>query len=668
LFTNTLFPPTIPCMQFELHAPYTPTGDQPMAIERLTQGLYDSQRFQTLLGVTGSGKTFTMANIIQNVQRPTLVISHNKTLAAQLTSELKEYFPHNAVHYFVSYYDYYQPEAYIPRTDTYIEKETQINEEIDRLRHATTQALLTRRDVIIVASVSCIYALGDPDDYEKVKVRFKTGSSIKRMEVLRALANLQYSRTNLDLDRGTFRAQGELLEIFPPYETSYYQIRLDGNVIESIALVDKLSRVVISTMDEIDIFPAKHFVIAVPRLEEALENIQKEMEERVAFFLSQGKHLEAERITQRTQFDLEMIKTTGYCAGIENYSGQLSFRERGVASTTLIDYFPDDFLMCIDESHITIPQISGMYGGDQARKKTLIDYGFRLPSAADNRPLNFKEFEEKMKQVIFVSATPSNYEFEHSTKDNVVEQLLRPTGLLDPIIIIKPPENQLEDLLSEIRVTVAKGHRVLVTTITKRLAEELSEFLKEEGVKTHYLHSDIHTMERLEILHDLRSGMYDVLVGINLLREGLDLPEVSLVAILDADKEGFLRSSTSLVQIMGRAARHSEGRVIMYASKTTNSMAHAIAETTRRRVVQERYNTEHGVTPTTIIKALREDRLGGKKRTQEGLGFDLSEINPEEIPSLLKTLRNKMEIAVKNLEFENAALLRDHIIALRKKK
>ncbi len=652
---------------FKLSSNYKPSGDQPQAIEKLVQSLQKGNRDQTLLGVTGSGKTFSMANIIAQINQPTLVISHNKTLAAQLASEFQEYFPDNAVHYFVSYYDYYQPEAYVPRTDTYIEKETEINEEIDRLRNAATQSLLTRGDVLIVASVSCIYGLGNPVDYLDLSLELRKGMTIKRDKLLRRLTDLQFSRNDIDLRRGTFRVRGDILEVVPAALEVVIRISFFGDDIERISEHDILTGADIQDLPEIKIFPAKHFVTPKQKLEEAVENIRAELHERVALFKKEGKLLEAQRIDQRTNFDIEMMMTQGFVNGIENYSRHLDFRKPGEPPSTLIDYFPDNFLMFIDESHMTVPQINGMYEGDRSRKQTLIDYGFRLPSALDNRPLKFKEFEERINQVVYVSATPAGYEIERSKKTVIAEQLIRPTGLLDPTVQIKPIKNQVDDLIEQIQERVKKHQRVLVTTLTKRMAEELAEYIKEMGISVHFLHSEIDTFERLEILRDLRLGVYDVVVGINLLREGLDLPEVSLIAILDADKEGFLRSETALMQIMGRAARHVEGHVVMYADRVTDSMRAAIEETRRRREVQQEYNKKYGIVPQTIRKEIKETRLAGKKLAPlEEKETDIRNMDKDEIRYYIDELEEQMDLAARNLEYEKAALIRDRITEVRK--
>ncbi len=651
-------------MKFELHSKVHPAGDQPTAIAGLLKGLKKDYRDQTLLGVTGSGKTFTMANIIAKEQRPTLVLAHNKTLAAQLASEFRELFPKNAVHYFVSYYDYYQPEAYIARTDTYIAKETSINEEIDKLRYAATASLLTRRDVIIVASVSCIYGLGSPVEYNKIKVTVKKGQQKKRREVLLDLININYNRNDINFTRGMIRVRGDVLEIYPVYEDNVIRIGFFGDTIESITKLDGLTGELIEKLDEIAIFPASHYATSKERVEKARSLIRAELEERVAELRAQNNILAAERLLQRVNYDLEMLEQVGYVSGIENYSRFIDGRSAGEPPSVLVDYFPKDFLMFIDESHKTVPQIGGMYEGDRARKRALIDFGFRLPSALDNRPLKFSEFDKKIKNVIYVSATPGPYELKKSKQ--IVEQIIRPTGLLDPTIEVRKTEHQIDDLLGEIKKRTAKGQRVLVTTLTKRMAEDLTDYLEEAKVKVQYLHADVETFKRLEILRDLRLGEYDVVVGINLLREGLDLPEVTLVAILDADKESFLRDEISLIQTMGRAARHVEGHVIMYADRMTGSMRAAIHETQRRRKIQEAYNTKHGITPLTIVKAIREDRLSGSKKVEEEPLPD--KIEKEKLPELIKTLEEKMELAAQNLEFERAAELRDQIAMLKDKR
>ena len=649
--------------QFKLVSKFQPTGDQPAAIEKLVKGIRAGHNFQTLLGVTGSGKTFTMANVVEQINKPTLVISHNKTLTAQLASEFQEFFPDNAVHYFVSYYDYYQPEAYIPRTDTYIEKETDINEEIDRLRNAATTSLLSRKDVLIVASVSCIYGLGNPSNYLELSLELDAGKDYKRDKLLRRIVDLQYLRNDMELRRGTFRVRGDIVEIVPAHEDRVLRLDFFGDNLEKITEFDALTGGDEKTYESYRLFPAKHFITTRDKIEVAVENIREELRERLEFFKSQEKLLEAQRLEQRTNFDIEMMLQTGYVNGIENYSRHLDCRKEGEPPSTLLDYFPDDFLLFIDESHMTVPQIRGMYEGDRSRKQTLIDYGFRLPSARDNRPLQFKEFLKKIHRTIFISATPGQYEIGMSKQ--VVEQLIRPTGLLDPVIEIRPTKHQIDDLLEEIKQRTDKRQRTLVTTLTKRMAEELSEYLKELGVKTHYLHSDIDTFERLEILRDLRLGVYDVVIGINLLREGLDLPEVSLIIILDADKEGFLRSRTALLQVMGRAARHAEGFVIMYADQITGSMKAAIAEVARRKKVQEEYNKKHGIVPQTIQKAIRESRLaGGKVAEEKKESLDIAKLDKKEIKYYLEELKDRMDLAAKNLEYERAAKLRDEIIEI----
>ncbi|MBA7634830.1 UvrABC system protein B [subsurface metagenome] len=650
--------------QFEIVSDFGMTGDQPQAVERLAEGLNKGFKHQTLLGVTGSGKTFTIANAIERVQKPALVISHNKTLAAQLCTEFKEFFPNNAVEYFVSYYDYYQPEAYIPRTDTYIEKETDINEEIDKLRHAATRALFERRDVLIVASVSCIYGLGEPEEYRSFVCSLKRGNRYQRNELLRQLVDMQYERNDIDFSRGKFRVRGDTLEIQPAYEELALRVEFFGDDIERIVKIEPLTGEVLSELDSVDIYPAKHFVTSYDKLMLAIESIKQELEERLNELRQQGKVLEAARLEARTNYDIEMLKETGYCTGVENYSRHLSGRAPGSPPWTLLDYFPDDFLLFIDESHMTLPQIRGMYHGDRSRKETLVEYGFRLPSALDNRPLNFQEFNQHINQATYISATPAAYEYEHSQQ--VVEQLVRPTGLVEPSVEVKPTKGQIDDLLDQIKTRVDKGERCLVTTLTKRMAEELADYLIEMGIKTHYLHSEINTLERVEILRDLRLGVYDVVVGINLLREGLDLPEVSLVAILDADKEGFLRSEGALIQTMGRAARHIDGRAIMYADSTTNSMRGAIEETQRRRRIQEAYNAEHGITPQGIRKAIKDITERVKVVAETRTAYITEPMAKEDIARLIKELESQMKIAARNLEFERAALLRDRIIELRK--
>ncbi|HEY79115.1 MAG TPA: excinuclease ABC subunit UvrB [Dehalococcoidia bacterium] len=650
--------------EFEIVSDFGMTGDQPQAVDGLVAGLEKGFKHQTLLGVTGSGKTFTMANVIARVQRPTLVICHNKTLAAQLYSEFKEFFPHNAVEYFVSYYDYYQPEAYIPRTDTYIDKEIDINEEIDKLRHAATRVLFERRDVVIVASVSCIYGLGEPEEYRSFVCSLERGQSYRREKVLRQLVDMQYERNDIDFTRGRFRLRGDTLEIQPAYEELALRIEFFGDEVERIVQIDPLTGELLAELDSVDVYPAKHFVTSHDRLMLAIETIRQELEERLWELRQQDKLLEAARLEARTNYDLEMLAEAGYCHAVENYSRHLSQRPPGSPPWTLLDYFPDDFLLFVDESHMTLPQIRGMYHGDRSRKETLVEYGFRLSSALDNRPLNFTEFLERVNQVVYTSATPAEYEYEHSQQ--VVEQLVRPTGLLEPTIEVKPTRGQIDDLLHQIKTRVDRGERCLVTTLTKRMAEELADYLKEMGIKTHYLHSEIDTLERVEILRDLRLGVYDVVVGINLLREGLDLPEVSLVAILDADKEGYLRSEGALVQTMGRAARHVEGHVIMYADTVTRSMEAAIGETQRRRTIQEDYNREHGITPQGIKKAIKDITERVKAVAEPRTTYEAVPISRDEVARLIKELEGQMKKAAQNLEFERAALLRDRIIELRR--
>jgi len=649
---------------FKIVSDFGMTGDQPQAVDKLVEGLDSGFEHQTLLGVTGSGKTFTMANVIERVQRPTLVISHNKTLAAQLYSEFKEFFPDSAVEYFVSYYDYYQPEAYVPRTDLYIEKEVDINEEIDKLRHAATRALFERRDVLIVASVSCIYGLGEPGEYHSFVCNLKKGNHYHRESIIRQLVDMQYERNDIDFSRGKFRIRGDTLEIQPAYEELALRIEFFGDDIERIVEIDRLTGELLAELDSVDIYPAKHFVTSHDKLVLAIEDIKQELGERLKELKKQGKVLEAARLESRTNYDIEMLQEAGYCAGVENYSRHLARRATGSPPWTLLDYFPDDFLLFIDESHMTLPQIRGMYRGDRSRKETLVEYGFRLPSALDNRPLNFSEFGQHINQVIYTSATPSAYEYEHSRQ--VVEQLVRPTGLLEPTVEIKPTKGQIDDLLDQIKARVDKGERCLVTTLTKRMAEELADYLIELGVKTHYLHSEINTLERVEILRDLRLGVYDVVVGINLLREGLDLPEVSLVAILDADKEGYLRSEVALVQTMGRASRHIDGHVIMYADTLTGSMNRAIEETKRRRQIQEEYNKEHGITPQGIKKAIKDITERVQAVAETKTSYIAVPTAKEDIARLIKELESQMKTAARNLEFEKAALLRDRIIGLKK--
>jgi len=650
--------------QFKIVSDFGLTGDQPQAVDKLVEGLNKIYREQTLLGVTGSGKTFTMANVIERIQRPTLVLCHNKTLAAQLATEFKEFFPENAVEYFVSYYDYYQPEAYVPSTDLYIEKETDINEEIDKLRHAATMSLFTRRDVVIVASVSCIYSLGAPEEYHGFALTIERDKHYKREKLVRHLVDMQYERNDYDFTRGKFRIRGDTLEIQPAYQETALRIEFWGDRIERIVEVDPLTGEVLAHRDQVDIYPAKHFVTSHEKLLAAIEDIKVELEERLKELRSQGKLLEAQRLEARTNYDIEMLQEVGYCTGVENYSRHLQRRAPGSTPWTLLDYFPDDFLLFIDESHMTLPQIRGMYHGDISRKQTLVDYGFRLPSALDNRPLNFEEFNKHVNQVIYVSATPKPYEYERSQQ--VVEQLVRPTGLLEPSVEVKPVKGQIDDLIYQIKSRVAKGERCLVTTLTKRMAEELSDYLREMEIKTHYLHSEVETLERVEILRDLRLGVYDVVVGINLLREGLDLPEVSLVAILDADKEGYLRSEEALIQTMGRAARHINAHVIMYADSITQSMQKAIEETGRRRQIQEAYNKEHGITPQGIRKAIKDITERVQAVAETRVPYAVTPISREEMTQLIKQLESQMKAAAKNLEFEKAAMIRDRIIELRK--
>ena len=648
---------------FKLHSEYKPTGDQPQAIEYLSKGIEHGKKFQTLLGVTGSGKTFTMANIIQNVQKPTLVLAHNKTLAGQLYSEFKEFFPENHVEYFVSYYDYYQPESYIAQSDTYIEKDASINDEIDKLRHSATASLFETRDVIIVASVSCIYGLGDPIDYENMIVSLRPGMEISRDKIMKKLINMQYSRNEIDFKRGTFRAKGDILEIYPS-DKSESAIRAEfwGDEIEKISEINPVTGKSIGIRQHVMIFPNSHYVTSKDKMEKALKTIEEEMNERVAYFKSQNKLIEAQRIQERTNFDMEMMKETGFCQGIENYSRHISGREPGSAPFTLFDYFPDDFLLLIDESHATIPQVRAMYNGDKARKDSLVKYGFRLPSAYDNRPLTFNEFENRINQVVFVSATPGDYEQEHS-KENVVEQIIRPTGLLDPKIEVKPVTNQVDDLIEQIRIRVERKERVLVTTLTKKMAEDLTSYLKSLDIKVNYMHSDIKALERMEIIRKLRLGEFDVLVGINLLREGLDIPEITLVAILDADKEGFLRSERSLIQTIGRAARNTDGTVIMYGDSLTDSMEKAISETNRRRSIQEAYNEEHHIIPKTIKKSIRDSI---KAIQTENIGVEYKFEKEEDIQSTISKLTDEMLEHASKMEFEQAAELRDKIKELEK--
>ncbi len=649
---------------FEVVSDFQMTGDQPQAVDKLVEGLECGYRDQTLLGVTGSGKTFTMANVIARARRPALVISHNKTLAAQLYQEFKEFLPHNAVEYFVSYYDYYQPEAYIPQTDIYIEKDADINDEIDKLRHAATRALFERRDVVIVASVSCIYGLGSPEEYHSFVLSLKRGERYNRHKLLRSLVDMQYERNDMDFSRGKFRIRGDTLEIQPAYEELAVRIEFFGDDLERIVEIDPLTGELLSELDAIDIYPAKHFVTSQDKLLVAIENIEKELEVRLKELKGQGKLVEAARLESRTHYDLEMLREAGYCSGVENYSRHLAGRAPGSPPWTLLDYFPDDFLLFIDESHMSIPQIKGMYHGDRSRKETLVEFGFRLPSALDNRPLSFEEFERHVGQVVYISATPGPYELKHNQQ--VVEQLVRPTGLLEPTVEVKPTKGQIDDLIDQIKRRVEKGERCLVTTLTKRMAEELADYLAEMGIKTHYLHSEVVTLERVEILRDLRLGVYDVVVGINLLREGLDLPEVSLVAVLDADKEGFLRSAGALIQTMGRAARHIDGHVIMYADTITGSMKAAIEETQRRRCIQEAYNRQHGITPQGIRKAVKDITERVRAVAEPHAPYVAVPHTPAGITRLVKDLESQMKIAAKNLEFEKASLLRDRIVELRR--
>jgi excinuclease ABC subunit B len=664
--------------KFELITDLEPKGDQPKAIRELTEGILKGKKFQTLLGVTGSGKTFTMAHVIANVGKPTIVISHNKTLAAQLYGELKGFFPKNAVEYFISYYDYYQPEAYVPETDLYIEKDACINEEIDRLRLKATSALLSRDDVIIVSSVSCIYGLGSPEDWRELLVFLHVGQRIDREEILRQLVDIHYQRNDYDFKRGTFRVRGDIIEVIPASEKEAVRIELWDDEVERISYVDGLTGEVLRNVDRVAIYPAKHYVTSYPRLQRAIEEIKKELEERLEYFRSQGKLLEAQRLETRTLYDIEMMQELGYCPGIENYSRYLSGRKPGERPYTLLDYFPKDYLMIIDESHVTVPQIQGMYHGDRSRKETLVEHGFRLPSALDNRPLNFQEFESLINQCIFVSATPGEYEIEKSGGE-VVEQIIRPTGLVDPEIVVKPTKGQIDDLISEINERVARGERVLVTTLTKRMAEELTDYLASVGIRVRYLHSEIEALDRVEILRDLRLAEFDVLVGINLLREGLDLPEVSLVAVLDADKEGYLRSETALIQVAGRAARNAAGKVIFYADTITKSMQRAIEETERRRKIQMEYNRQHGITPQTIVKSVdqvlgatrvadaKAPKWGERKKAafREELRARWRKLSPLEREDFLEDLEREMMQAAENLEFERAAELRDLIVELR---
>jgi excinuclease ABC subunit B len=653
-------------VQFKVVSDFAPTGDQPEAISALAEGVREGQRYQTLLGVTGSGKTFTMAKLVEEIQRPTLVLAPNKTLAAQLFAEFKEFFPENAVEYFVSYYDYYQPEAYIPRTDTYIEKDSSRNDEIDRLRLSATRSLFTRKDVLIVASVSCIYGLGDPESYGDVVVSLRVGELRKRDKLLRQLNHILYERNDIGFTRGSYRVRGDVVEIYPAYEQLAIRIEFFGDQVERIVELDPLTGELVASRDTLDIYPARHFVTTDERLQRAIETIQVELRERLEELRAQDKVLEAARLEQRTMFDLEMLRETGFCNGVENYARHLSAREPGSRPWTLLDYFPDDFLMLVDESHVSVPQVQGMYFGDRSRKEVLVDYGFRLPSALDNRPLTFEEYERRINQAVFVSATPGPYELQHSTR--VVEQIIRPTGVLDPTIEVKPTENQIDDLLAQIQARVSRQQRALVTTLTKKMAEDLADYLRELGIKVHYLHSDMDVLERVDILRDLRLGVYDVVVGINLLREGLDLPEVSLVAILDADKEGYLRSERSLIQTIGRAARHTEGHVVMYADRMTDSMRKAIEETYRRREIQRAYNEAHGITPVAIKKGIHDLSDQVKHVAEEEAAYNVAEDIPlDEMVRLVKDLEGQMKQAAKNLEFERAAALRDQIVDLRRR-
>ncbi len=650
---------------FQIVSDFRPTGDQPDAIGKLVDGVSRDLKHQTLLGVTGSGKTFTMAGIVEKAQRPTIVLAHNKTLAAQLATEFKEYFPNNAVEYFVSYYDYYQPEAYMPRTDTYIEKDSDVNEHLDKLRHSATRSLLTRRDVLIVASVSCIFGLGSPEEYQSFVAYVRKGETKNRTRLIRQLVDMQYERNDMDLARGRFRIRGDTMEILPAYEELGVRIEFWGDQVERIVHLDPLTGEILGERDDIEIYPAKHFVTSEEKMELALVDIEKELEQRLPELRSAGKLLEAERLEARTKYDLEMLRETGYCSGVENYSRHLAQRQEGSTPYTLLDYFPEDYLLFVDESHISLPQVRGMYGGDRSRKEVLVEYGFRLPSALDNRPLNFGEFEERVNQIVYVSATPGPYEYEHSQQ--IVEQVIRPTGLIDPVVEIKPTEGQIDDLLFQIKERIDKQQRCLVTTLTKRMAEELADYLREAGIKTHHLHSEIDTLERSEVLRDLRLGIYDVVVGINLLREGLDLPEVSLVAILDADKEGYLRSQTSLIQTIGRAARHVEGHVIMYADVITDSMRRAIDETERRREIQTVHNTEHGIEPQGIQKTIHDITERVKEIAEEKAPYVVDgDLPKEDLTRLIKDLEVQMKTAARNLEFEKAAALRDQIVDLRR--
>ncbi|MAZ62849.1 MAG: excinuclease ABC subunit B [Dehalococcoidia bacterium] len=652
--------------RFELVADFKMTGDQPQAVARLSQGVTEGAIYQTMLGVTGSGKTFTMANIVQEVQRPTIVMAHNKTLAAQLASEFKEFFPNNAVEYFVSYYDYYQPEAYVPQSDTYIEKDSSVNEELDKLRLSATTSLLTRRDVLIVASVSCIYGLGDPEDYFNLVAQVKVGEVRNRRQLVRQLVDMHYERNDMDLSRGKFRIRGDTLEIVPAYEDAAVRVQFFGDDIERIVQVDPLTGEVLAELTEIAIYPANHFVTSKDKLDAAVIDIGLELEERLVELRTEGKILEAARLESRTHYDLEMLQETGFCSGVENYSRHLSRRAAGSSPWTLLDYFPEDYLMFVDESHMTLPQVRGMYHGDMSRKKTLVDFGFRLPSAMDNRPLNFEEYESHVNQVIYVSATPAPFELQRSSA--TVEQVIRPTGLLDPTLEVKPTEGQIDDLLEQIKLRVERSERILVTTLTKRMAEELADYLSEMGIRNNYLHSDIQTLDRIEILRDLRLGVFDVVVGINLLREGLDLPEVSLVAILDADKEGYLRSNTSLIQTIGRAARHSSGHVIMYADRITDSMQKSIDETSRRRTIQDAFNKEHGIEPKSIQKEVHDITEGIKGISESKTRYEVvrKEMTRSDMFKVVKDLEVQMKESAKNLQFEKAAQFRDEIYELRR--
>lgn len=653
---------------FDLQAPYQPNGDQPQAIAELVEGVKAGKRHQTLLGATGTGKTFTISNVIQQVKKPTLIMAHNKTLAGQLYSEFKEFFPNNAVEYFVSYYDYYQPEAYVPQTDTYIEKDSSINDEIDKLRHSATSALFEREDVIIIASVSCIYGLGSPEEYREMVVSIRTGMEIERNQLLRKLVDVQYERNDVSFTRGTFRVRGDVVEIFPASRDEHcIRVEFFGDEIDRIREVDALTGEILSDREHVAIFPASHFVTREEKMRKAIENIEKELEERLALLRSEDKLLEAQRLEQRTRYDLEMMREMGFCSGIENYSRHLTLREAGATPYTLLDYFPDDFLLVVDESHVTLPQVRGMYNGDQARKGVLVEHGFRLPSALDNRPLRFEEYENRVHQAIYVSATPGPYELEHTPE--MVEQIIRPTGLLDPLIDVRPIEGQIDNLIDEIQDRIARDERVLVTTLTKKMSEDLSAYLKEMGLKVEYLHSEIKTLERIEIIRELRKGTYDVLIGINLLREGLDIPEVSLVAILDADKEGFLRSERSLIQTIGRAARNANGHVIMYADHITDSMRKAIDETQRRRALQMAYNEEHGITPQTIIKkipdVIRATQVAEEEESYVTKATKGKKLTKAEREQLLASLEVEMKEAAKALDFERAAELRDTIFELK---